>query len=224
MKRIYVVCEGKTEVLFIKRILNVDFALHNIDCIPVAIGKDENRKGGGHITIERIITDVRNHLSNPNVYCTTFLDFYGLPPDFPGKQNSKKVNSLEEKSQVVCNDLKGHLSKALGDKSHRFIPYVQMYEFEGLLFSDPHKFTEISISPKIVAELQKIRDSFETPEHINDSQYTAPSKRILKLIRQYQKPTSGLNIAKAIGLPIMRQECPLFNAWLDQLAQLSPLE
>lgn len=225
MKRIYVICEGKTEVRFVKEVLNVDFALQNIELIPVSIGKDENRKGGGHITIERIMTDVHRHLSKPHVYCTTFLDFYGLPSDFLGKQKSKNANSIEEKSRLMCDDLMGYISKQAGDMAHRFIPYFQMHEFEGLLFSNPQKFAEkLSISPQIVTELQKIRDSFETPEHINDSQHTAPSKRILKLIRQYQKPTSGLTIAKAIGLSSMRQECPIFNTWLNHLAQLPPLD
>jgi len=224
MKRIYVVCEGKTEVLFVKGVLNADFALQNIEFIPVGIGKDENKKGGGHITIERIIRDVHKHLSKSNVYCTTFLDFYGLPPDFPGKQKSKKVNTLEEKSLLMCDFLKEYISNQQGDNAHRFIPYVQMHEFEGLLFSDPPKFADMGLSPQIVAELQKIRDSFETPEHINDSQHTAPSKRILNLVKYYQKPTSGLAIAKAIGLHKMRQECPIFNTWLTDLAKLPALE
>jgi hypothetical protein len=224
MKRIYVVCEGKTEVLFVKGVLNSDFALQNIEFVPVGIGKNENKKGGGHITIERVLTDVYRHLSNPHVYCTTFLDFYGLPPDFPGKQKSKNANSVKEKSWLICDNLMDYISKQTGDMARRFIPYVQMHEFEGLLFSDPPKFNDMGLSPQIVAQLQKIRNSFETPEHINDSQYTAPSKRILSLVKQYQKPTSGLIIAKAIGLSTMRQECPIFNTWLNHLSQLPVLE
>lgn len=224
MKNIYVVCEGKSEVLFVKDVLNLYFGNQDTVLIPVPLGSDNGKKGGGNVKPERILTDVHRHLSKPHYYCTTFFDFYGLPSDFPGKSESKKAGTVVGKSQIICDAIQDSFHKHIGDKINRFIPYVQMYEFEGLLFSDVQKFAEkMALTPKITDELQKIRDSFDTPEHINDSQHTAPSKRILKLIKGYQKPVNGLTIAKAIGLSTMRRECPIFNQWLTDLEQLPSL-
>jgi hypothetical protein len=100
----------------------------------------------------------------------------------------------------------------------RFVPYVQLHEFEALLFSDPQSF---SIAfPGIgaeVAKLQAIRSAFDTPEHIDEREHFAPSKQILKILPQYDKPVYGPLIAKQIGLARLRKECPHFDAWLARL-------
>lgn len=50
-----------------------------------------------------------------------------------------------------------------------------------------------------------------------------PSKRIIALYPGYerQKPLIGVLAALEIGLPKIRQECPLFDAWLSKLENLS---
>jgi hypothetical protein len=225
MKRIHIICEGDTEEEFVKELLNHHFSPQQIFFSPRLLGKKGHK--GGRVDNQRLFNDIRILLlQDTTAYCTTFFDFYALPANFFGKEQILDTMPIQQKSDMVCHALKKHVSEKLGQNVvRRFIPYVQMHEFEGLLFSDPSKFSEkMALTSNIATELQKIRDSFETPEHINDSQYTAPSKRILKLIRQYQKPTAGLNIAKAIGLPTMRQECPLFNQWLSQLEHLPALE
>ena len=98
-----------------------------------------------------------------------------------------------------------------------------MYEFEALLFSDPASFAAGINRRELQDKLAGIRALFETPEHINDDQCTAPSKRVKKLFSlndRYQKPIMGTLGALEIGLPKMREECPLFNAWLAALEDL----
>ena len=73
----------------------------------------------------------------------------------------------------------------------RFIPYVQMYEFEGLLFSDTLALAKGVNQGRLVDRFKIIRDQFDTPEEINDSPETAPSKRILNLFPEYDKPLHG---------------------------------
>ena len=99
------------------------------------------------------------------------------------------------------------------------LPYVQVHEFEGLLFSDVTVFERIFSDPPI-AELSSIRSAFDTPEDINDSSETAPSKRIGKLIQGYQETLHGPLLALEIGLDGMRRECPRFEAWLCRLESL----
>ena len=61
------------------------------------------------------------------------------------------------------------------------------------------------------------RDAFPTPEHINNSIETAPSKRILHLIPNYSKTRQGVLIAKNIGIDRMFSECKHFAAWVEKI-------
>lgn len=101
----------------------------------------------------------------------------------------------------------------------RFIPYVMMYEFEALLFSDCKVFAESIGMPDIAATLSVIRNSFPSPEEINDSPQTAPSKRVESVVPGYQKPLFGNVVAHAIGLDVIRAECANFSDWLLRLEQ-----
>ena len=95
-----------------------------------------------------------------------------------------------------------------------------VHEFEALLFAGPEKFAAWIDDQWPVESLNKIVSAHKTPEHINDSPNTAPSKRIAELMPQYQKTLHGPLIAADIGLNVMRQACPHFNGWLLRLEQL----
>ena len=110
------------------------------------------------------------------------------------------------------------------DPLRRFIPYVQMYEFEGLLFSHPERLAQGINQSELGCSLQKIRDAFDSPEEINNSPVTAPSKRIGKLFSAYDKPIHGSLAAIEIGLDVIRQECQRFDEWLKKLEALQPKE
>lgn len=99
----------------------------------------------------------------------------------------------------------------------RFLPYVIMHEFEGLLFSDCTRFARGIGHEELATEFQRIRDDFDTPEEINDSPVTAPSKRVEALVRGYEKPLHGTLAVLEIGLDAIRAECPEFRAWLEYL-------
>jgi hypothetical protein len=103
----------------------------------------------------------------------------------------------------------------------RFIPFIQMYEFEGLLFSDPEKMALGMDREDLIGSFQQIADNFESPEHINNSPQTAPSKRILNLIRGYEKPLMGALAALEVGLDSMRDNCELFDQWLSNIEAIA---
>jgi len=107
-----------------------------------------------------------------------------------------------------------------GFERARFLPFVVIHEFEGLLFSDCARFARGVGHPELLPRLQKIREAFETPEQINDSPTTAPSKRVEGLIPGYQKPLQGNLAALEVGLDAIRAECPHFRSWLEALEQL----
>lgn len=102
----------------------------------------------------------------------------------------------------------------------RFLPYLQLHEFEGLLFSDPVAFASGIGEPRLASRLERIRNPFETPEDINDDPTTAPSKQVISVCPSYRKVLDGTRAARAVGIARMRQECPHFRNWLEQLEAL----
>jgi hypothetical protein len=97
----------------------------------------------------------------------------------------------------------------------RIIPYIQLHEFEALLFSSAAGFE--MLFPDIAPQVEQIIRQYPNPELIDDHPQTAPSKRILNLCKKYDKVVDGVAIAEAIGLKTIMQQCPRFNAWLHQL-------
>ena len=109
-------------------------------------------------------------------------------------------------------------------EQRQVFPYVQRYEFEGLLFSDVNAFAVLPIASEgSVQALYQIRSQFPTPEDVNDSPGSAPSKRIQQLIPRYRKRDHGYVIAKEIGLDKIRTECPRFGDWLSRVESLGGL-
>ena len=104
--------------------------------------------------------------------------------------------------------------------SNRFVPYVMMHEFEAMLFSDCDGFASGIGRSDLAPKFQEIRDAFGTPEEIDDSPDTAPSKRVQKLVPGYQKPLMGTLAAIEIGLEAIRAACPHFRGWLERLERL----
>jgi hypothetical protein len=102
----------------------------------------------------------------------------------------------------------------------RFVPFIVMHEFEGLLFSDCAAFGRGIGRADLEVELRTIRQGFATPEEINDSPTTAPSQRLRALIPGYEKPLLGVLAALEIGLSRIRSQCPHFDDWLRRLESL----
>jgi hypothetical protein len=95
-----------------------------------------------------------------------------------------------------------------------------MHEFEGLLFSDCGAFSRAIGRPELESKFKAVRDQFQTPEEINDSPDTAPSKRIEAIVPEYEKPLFGALAILEIGLARIREECVHFDAWLKRLEML----
>jgi hypothetical protein len=221
MIRVHVICEGQTEEEFIRHILGPALLERQVALLPSCIGKVGHK--GGNVNLNRLSTDVRERLlRDQQCYCTTLLDYYGLPAEFPGKADGLNLHDISDKQNKVVEALSQWAWDTLGHQpSFRFIPYVQMYEFEALLFSDPPALASSFNHIEAVEDFKRIRAEFPTPEWINDNPHTAPSKRIAKLFPAYDKPEHPLLAALDIGLGAMRRECPLFDAWVKRLEGLN---
>lgn len=221
MIRVHVICEGQTEEMFVNEVLSELFRAKGIELYPSLVGKPGHK--GGNFKFERLLNDVENRLlGDTTSYCTAFYDYYGLPESFPGKNEANDLVMPADKATHMNGVLIEKLTEKLGANAmRRFIPYIQMYEFEALLFSHPETLA-ISIGCEGSKErFQSIRDDFGSPEEINNSLQTAPSKRIEKLCVGYDKVTAGSIAAMDMGLDDIRRECLLFDAWLKEIEALA---
>ena len=202
MKRLIVYCEGPTEEQFVTAVLAPYLWKMNVSAAP---------KGAGGVSRYNIIKKdlIRLCKGDPTATITTMLDYYGLPSDTQGVANA--TGTLYEKAQhierTVEEDL-GNLDNLLFN--------LTVHEHEGLLFARTAAFDGIA-NEKQLAELQSICDSFETPEHINDSFDTSPSKRIEKIIPGYSKVSDGTKVAINIGIDGISAKCKHFDRWLTKL-------
>ena len=219
---VYVICEGRTETTVVKNVIAPELGMKGVFLSPIPLGGSGK---SGDVTFPRLMRDIRNQLySFRNCYCSTMFDYYGLDDDFPGKSEARKKSALSQKKVAVCDALSNELAKKLDEgPMQRFLPYVQMHEFEGLLFSDPDQLALVLGRQDLIQQFRAIRNSFDTPEHINDNPVTAPSKRLQSLVPRYRKVQMGERAARAMTLKKIRRECPLFDAWLNKLENLPPL-
>ena len=219
-RRVHIICEGQTEEMFVNLVLQPHFDKHNIEVQPKLLGEVGHQ--GGNVGYTRVLRDIRLLRTNdPEAWVTTFIDFYGIYADFPGVGQAKKLRTAWERHDVVVSALYAKLVDDIGEEpALRVVPYIQMHEFEGLLFSSPTDMAAGILQPHLWKKFDKILFPFETPEDINDSIETAPSKRIQHIFRGYQKVLHGSIIARRIGIERIREACPLFDEWLIMLEQL----
>jgi hypothetical protein len=218
MKRVLVLVEGQTEERFIKDMLCPHLWPRDIDLTPtLAVTKrvkDGTRFKGGITSYPKAAMDVRLLLMDTNAAAvTTFVDYYGLPPNFPGMASRPDAEPVRRAVHVETE-------WAVRIGNPRFHPYLMVHEFEALLFSKPKEISIALHAPKAGEDLEKIRSTFVTPEGIDDGPETAPSKRIMRCCPGYQKAVHGPMVAQRIGLPDMRGQCPHFNEWLAWLEGL----
>src|SRR5262249_41889829 len=143
---------------------------------------------------------------------------YGIHAQFPGLSDAESLRGTPNKRVEALEEA---FAKDVGDD--RFVPYIQLHEFEAYLFSDPTKFTNFyDRHEKQIAALKAIAEQHTTPELIDDGQHSAPSKRIAAELPDYEdaKSVIGSQVAELIGLNVIRGKCPHFAAWLSRLEKL----
>ncbi|MDD1628333.1 MAG: DUF4276 family protein [Methylococcaceae bacterium] len=222
MIRGYVICEGQTEETFIRDVIAPVLAHQQIYLTARLIPTSKSNKGGA-LTYDRVRRFVIKSLKEENVFITTFFDLYALDNNFPDFSESQKQSDIYKKVTCLEQAFKDDVVKENLSFKTRFLPYIQPYEFEGLLFSDIAKLTEIETTwARSTNDLQAIRDCAETPEHINDGYETKPSARLKKLLHNpsYRKTYHGPLIIKEIGIDKLLAECRHFSKWYSQLIEL----
>ncbi|MDO9212975.1 MAG: DUF4276 family protein [Methylococcales bacterium] len=226
MIRGYVVCEGQTEETFIRDVIAPILANQQIYLTARLIPTSKNNKGGA-LTYERVKRFIINSLKEDDVFITTFFDLYALDNTFPNFSASKQQTDIYKKVASFEQAFKDDIVKENSSFAPHFFPYIQPYEFEGLLFTDIAKLTEIETTwATATNNLQVMRDNAETPEHINNGYETKPSARLEKCLTnpKYRKTLHGTLAIEAIGIDKLLAECRHFAEWYNQLLALPPVQ
>ena len=178
-------------------------------------------RGGGRKYIP-MKNDILRFLSQErarDVFFTTMIDLYAIHVDFPGLGEADRLKHLPYKRVEA---LEQAFATDIGDQ--RFIPYLQLHEYETYLFCDLARFSYFyKNSERAIAALKAIADGHSTPELIDDGQHSSPSKRIIAEFPDYgdAKSAVGPQVGELIGLELIRSKCSHFTAWLSRLEQLS---
>lgn len=223
MSEVFAVVEGLTEQTFVREVLAPWLAKRGVFLRATQVGKPGHKGGNVYAVAKR---DMMNFLKQrQDTFVTCFFDFYAMKDDWPGRKEADAANH-DRKPVAVEDAIKQDIETAFKGslREDRLIPYVQMHEFESLLFSHPPALSKTLGVKDSEGEFQLIRNEFKTPEHINDDPNTAPSKRIIEIFRNYRrgykKPLHGSIAAKQITIDTMREECPHFRTWVDTLVEL----
>lgn len=219
-KRLIILVEGDCEIILMNKVV-IPFLYErlslfgfsevtwSIEVTKVTTNRKLNKKGG-NISFTYLINDIKRFSSQKCALITTFFDFFRLPIDFPGyTKDGSKVAELEETIKSSVKELVPELEE--------FLPYIQLYEFEALLFSDIEGFEFVVDDEEQLVKIKEIIEHYPNPEEINGGVETAPSKRLIR-IYNYDKTADSELILDMIGLDAIYGKCPRFTEWLEKLA------
>lgn len=230
MIRVNVVAEGQSELYFVKKVLCTYPYQKGLNILiesrAVQTSKDnkiEYTYRGGMGDYLKPKHDILQWLKeSSDTYVTTMFDFYGLPKEFPGYREAMGQTNPYQSISILERELKQDILHELPDMNpKRFIPYIQLHEFESLIFSDLEKLKKIYLGSENASNIDNlIRDVKDTkPELINNSFETAPSKRLERAI-PYRKGSGVVLVMQEIGIEKMLKSCTHFSEWVNQLMKL----
>lgn len=224
MINLRIVAEGDSEEAFCKRLLiphlysaGVFATVSKVETSHLRRRPDVKFKGGV-TTYEHVKRDIRNflvHDSRPDLRVTTFIDYFHLPSDFPGKATERPNMTKDERI--------AHLESALGAdiSDARFLPYIQKHEFETFMFVDMSRL--VQLYPGHECKVDRIARGAQglAPEDVNGGDYSSPSMRIMAEFREHERNKPRIvPILEQIGLPTLRSNCPHFNSWVTALENM----
>ena len=217
MKRLEIIVEGPSEREFVSQIVAPYLAQRGVieayNVVPVVLRTSDNYRGG-MTKYKHLKDDIVSALSskNPQLIVTMMVDFFRLPSGVPYPQNIDTLPSDEVRAEAI--------EKCIGEDVNdvRFIPYIQVHEFEALLFTSRNGFDYCyGEADKRCKSLYDIIDQYPNPEDINSSPAGAPSKRMIAIIPEYNKVIDGNIIILQNGMMSILEKCPKFSRWIENL-------
>lgn len=211
MKRLYIIVEGQTEQEFVNTLVAPYLQNHGIyNVTPILIRTSKTGKGG-FVNYQHLKNDAKRLLKSQkqDVVVSMLVDFFRCP-EIPNKEIWSVKACHFEQVEAMERCIKEDINDA------RFIPYIQLHEFEALLFASNKGF-ETYFNDEESTATQSIIDKYENPEDINTTPEGAPSKRLLSIKNDYDKVLEGNLIALETGFPAIMEKCPRFRTWIEAL-------
>src|SRR5437867_4483789 len=169
MSRLFIHVEGETEETFVNEML-CDYlyskGFTQVSARIVGNARLRHRRGGirGWDSVKKDI--VRHLRGDATAYGTTMVDYYALPQSgagaWPGRAEAATLPT-PLKAATVEEALNADIQAEMGAAffPNRFVPFVMIHEFEGLLFSDCSAFSRAIGKPELEFAFQEVRDEFE---------------------------------------------------------------
>ncbi len=225
IKILNVLCEGKSELSFVAKVLRPYLQPYDIIARPTLLLT--NRKldaRGGMLDYKQVKRDLSYLIRSAKDtdyeqnFFTTMFDLYALSPDFPGFQNGN----------ADCYGLVKNIEMAFATdiNCYRFIPYIELHEFETLVLCNLEAIKgEYPLASKSIDKLNNEwrKQYYNQAELVNTHWETAPSRRIIEALGnkyRYNKPKMGVIATSQKGIDSLRNECPHFNQWIAQLISI----
>lgn len=218
MKRLVIIVEGETEESFVNNILCPYFCskgLYNtIQCFKT------KHSHGGISKYFYIKKDILNTIYEKDVVVSMMIDFYRLPLDFPGFSDLKATQTHKEQASLLETEIKKDLEDTQKHQFDNFIPYIQLHEFEALVFASIKGIDILFEREEMDYKgLMNVIEEHPNPEEINNHPATALSMRLKKLIPGYNKVLHGIEIIKTMGMPELLEKCPRFKTWVESMEE-----
>lgn len=219
MKRLDIIVEGQSEREFVSQCLAPYLerlgVINGYDVSPIVIRTNTNNRGG-MTKYSQLRDDIRKSLSSGNqqLIVTMMVDFFRLPTNVPKPDNYDDLALDQDKADAIQQCIADDINDS------RFVPYIQLHEFEAFLFADSTGFDYCyGTRDKRSALLYNIISQYSNPEDINSSPAGAPSKRMLSIIQEYDKVIDGNLIILQNGIDAILSKCPRFRTWVNLLIQ-----
>ena len=219
MKRLVIIVEGDAEESFINNVLSPYFnsiGIYNyIQCYKI------KHSNGGLSKYSHLKKDIINTLYENDVVVSTLVDFYRIPSDFPGYNESLSYDKHSDQVNYLESKIKEDIELTQNRVFENLVPYIQLHEFETFIFSDIMGVDALfDQSEYDRREFINITRQYENPEDINNGVNTAPSVRLKKIIKGYDKVLFGIEIIQNLGVDLIREKCPRFNSWIQNLIDI----
>jgi hypothetical protein len=225
MNKLVAVVEGPTERAFVQQHLSRHLTAYGLESRAILPGHHGNRGGVREWHVAK--GDILRVLHTTH-WCTTMFDYYGLPDSWPGRSSSKDL-PYHLRAAHIEDALVSAIREEMGDRfdTRRFIPYIQLHEFEALLFADVEALASVA-APLNGARTSDMEAQFRAvldvaggdPEAINDNYATCPSRRIASIVPRFRKVHHGAIVVGRIGLDRLRERCRHFASWIERLESL----
>ncbi len=211
-RRIIIVVEGETEEEFVNSSIAPylsGFDIHDVRGIKITTSPGYK---GGIGSYGKFKNNVERYLKQEkDIVVTSLIDFFRLPTSFPKYEEALKIPYSQKRVEFLEAAMKADIDYL------RYLPYLQLHEFEALLFTDVRGFEYCGFESQQIQRVQGIMNEYPNPEDINNHPDTAPSKRLLKIIPKYEKVVFGNIIAQENGFHLMLEKCPRFKDWISKL-------